>query len=215
MLAMPLSRNQIDAASKFWGNGSWDTKELVQLKQVFPNPQDAVMLKAIVLNTLYGTNIIAISKVAKRLEELLNANHSTGPDLVEELVAEIRNVTKRRHYSFVAKFAHFFINADLPILDQYAEYMVAKHLGQAQSQNPKRYLKFVEDIEKLTELAGLTCNCAQLDAYLWIAGEYWCWKENPNLKVSGDLVGHFERFAENPENERTLGDLLGIGTSSA
>jgi hypothetical protein len=162
VLAMPLSNSQIEAASKFWEDGGWETKELVQLKQVFPKSQDAVKLKAVVLNTLYGTNIIAISNVAERLERLLNANHSTGPDLVEELVAEIKNVTKRRHYSCVAKFAHFFVNPDLPILDQYAEFMVAKHLGRAQSQNPKRYLKFAQDIKKLKELAGLTCECSQL-----------------------------------------------------
>lgn len=216
MLAMPLSNSQIEAASKFWEeDGGWETKELVQLKQVFPKPQDAVKLKAVVLNALYGTNVFAISKVGECLETMLSANHSTGPDMIEEWVAGIKKVTNRQHYSFVAKFAHFFITPDLPILDYYAEWMVRKHLGRAQSQNPKRYLKFAEDIEKLKELGGLTCECAQLDAYLWVAGEYWCWKKNPKLKVSSDLKGHFERLAENPENERTLRNLLGIGVSSA
>ncbi|MGC2161079.1 MAG: hypothetical protein WA634_04140 [Silvibacterium sp.] len=207
-LAIPLSNSQIEAASKFWQDGGWEAKELTQLKQVFPKSEDAVKLKAVALNTLYGTNIIAISRVAECLERMLNANHSTGYDLVEELVAAIKNITNRRHYSFAAKFGHFFINPELPILDKYAEWMVAKHLGSAQSNNPKRYLKFAEDIERLKELTGLNCDCAQLDAYLWVAGEYWCWKKDPKLKISTELKRNFERLEQNPENEHALGKLL-------
>jgi hypothetical protein len=87
-LAMPLLSSQIEAAARFWKNG-WESQEIVQLKQVFPNSQDAIKVKAIVLNALYGTNIIAISKVADCVERVLKTNHSTGPDLVEELVVEI------------------------------------------------------------------------------------------------------------------------------
>lgn len=217
MLAMPLSSSQIEAAVEFWNEGGWETKELAQLKQVFPKSQDAVKLKAVVLNALYGTNIIAISKVGDCLERRLSENHSMGADLVEELVDEIKNVTNRRNYSFAAKYAHFFVNSDLPILDQYSEYMLAKHLGPAQaSQNPKRYLRFVEDVEKLRQLACLTSDCTQLDAYLWVAGEYWCWKENRDVKISADLKRYFERIEENPNSETTLRILLGIsvrGTS--
>src|ERR1700690_2478201 len=107
MLAKPLSNSQIEAASKFWEDGGWETKEFAQLQQYFPKSQDAIKLKAVVVNALYGTNVFAISKAAECLERTLNADHSTGPDLVEELVAELKKVTKREHYSFVAKFAHF------------------------------------------------------------------------------------------------------------
>jgi hypothetical protein len=71
---------------------------------VLPNSQDAVKLKAVVLNTLYGTNVIAISKVAECLERTLDANHSTGPNLVEELVAEIKKITLLRHPRFHMHF---------------------------------------------------------------------------------------------------------------
>ncbi|HMD97572.1 MAG TPA: hypothetical protein VKM93_09625 [Terriglobia bacterium] len=213
-LAVPLLNSQIEAASRFWSEG-WESKELVQLKQVFPKPLEAIKLKAVVLNVLYGTNIMAILRVGQCLEEKLKATNTTGPDLVEELVTEISAVTNRKHYSFVAKFAHFFIDPDLPILDQYAEYMVQRHLGAGQSKNPKRYLKFAEDIEKLKQLAGLSCNCAQLDAFLWIAGEYWGWKGNPKLKISTDLMPYFQRLQEDPGSEPTLRDLLGLSASKA
>jgi len=63
-LAMPLSCSQGEAASKFWKEGGWETKEIGQLKRAFPDCQEAVKLKAITVNILYGTHIIAISQVA-------------------------------------------------------------------------------------------------------------------------------------------------------
>jgi len=53
-LAQPLSQIQIDAACRFWAGG-WESKELAQLKRAFPERCDAIRVKAIVLNTLYGT----------------------------------------------------------------------------------------------------------------------------------------------------------------
>ena len=75
------------------------------------------------------------------------------------MVSEIRVITKRSNYSFASKYAHFFIDSNLPILDWYAEWMAGKHLGQMQSKNPKRYHKFTEDIETLKRVAGLNCSC--------------------------------------------------------
>ena len=146
---------------------------------------------------------------------MLKANRSTGSDLVEELVAEIWQITKRHHYSFASKYVHLFINPELPILDSYAEWMVGKHLGHFQSVNSKRYLKFAEAVEALKRAAGLTCDCAELDAYLWVAGEYWSWKVDPKLNISGDLRPNFERLTKDPESERTLCDLLGIAVGFA
>ena len=211
---MLLSDSQIEAASRFWEEGGWESEEIVQLKQVFPMSRDAIKVKAIVLNALYGTNILAISQVANCLERVLKTNRSTSPDLVEELVVEIREITKQNNYSFAAKYAHFFINSELPILDSYAEWMVGKHLGSMKSVNLKRYLGFNEDIETLKEAAGLTCNCAELDAYLWVAGEYWYWKAHPRTNINGDLKPHFERLAKDPDSEGTLALLLGIGVSA-
>jgi hypothetical protein len=212
---MPLSSSQIEAAAQFWKDGGWEAKEFVQLKQCFPKSQDAVTLKAVAVNALYGTGIMAISKVGQALEQslgrMLTTDHPTSPELVEDLVVEIAKVTNDKHHVFVAKYAHFFINPDLPILDQYAEWMVERHLGRAKSRKVERYLRFAENMERLKELAGLTCSCDELDAYLWIAGEYWCWKKNPKEKINSDLKRQFERLAENLEEDRLLRNLLGIG----
>jgi hypothetical protein len=50
---------------------------------------------------------------------------------VEDLVGVIEPVTKQRNHSFASKFAHFFLDANLPILGSYAEGMVEWHLGMA------------------------------------------------------------------------------------
>jgi len=92
LLAKPLAKSQLEAASKFWKEGGWETKEFVQLTDRFPSSREAVTIKAIVLNALYGTHIIAISRVADHLESKLSPNHSTGPGWVEEAVAEIKRI---------------------------------------------------------------------------------------------------------------------------
>jgi hypothetical protein len=208
-LAQPLTQSQIDAASKFWDDGG-ESEEFAQLKGAFPDRLKAVRVKAIVLNELYGTNVIAIYRVATRLEELLKDTRTSGPLLVEEIVEDInKKVTGRSHYSFVAKFCHFFVDPDLPILDSYAEEMAAWHLGPAQSRNPRRYLCFCENIEMLVALGGLNCNCARLDAYLWIAGEYRSWSKKRKREISSDLKPRFERLQSDPQSEPILKEVLG------
>ncbi len=214
-LARPLTQSQIDAASKFWPDDGESKDPLIQLKTAFPGCLEAIPIKAIVLNQLFGTHVIAISKVAEHLEKLLKETSTAGPLLVEELVENIKkeiirqNGKGREHYSFAAKFGHFFIDSNLPILDHYAEEMAVWHLGQAQSRNPKRYLCFCENIEKLVELAGLTCDCAELDAYLWIAGEYRSWSKNRKREISLDLKPCFEHLQNDPESEPILRNILG------
>ena len=214
-LAIPLKQSQIDSATAFWAGG-WESKEFEQLRMAFPSPLDAVRIKAIVLNVLYGTNIIAIAQAADRVERVLRANQWTGSDLVEQLVGEIRGATKRNEYSFAAKYAHFFVDSSLPILDSFAEWMLGRHLGRKmQSRDPRRYHRFTEDIETLKRVAGLNCNCAELDAYLWVAGEYWYWKEHPKYRISTDLKRRFENLRGNPSTEPSLAALLGLGTEGA
>lgn len=213
-LAIPLNQSQIDAAKEF--SEGWESEEFEQLRRAFPDTLEAVRIKAIVLNVLYRTNIIAISQVADRVEQVIRSNQWTGPGLVEQLVINIREVTKRRNYSFAAKYAHFFIDSSLPILDSFAEGRLGAHLGsQMQSKDPRRYHKFTENIETLKRVACLNCNCAELDSYLWVSGEYWYWKYHPKYSINSYLKQRFENLHRNPATERTLAALLGIETNGA
>jgi len=213
MLAKPLISGQIDAACKFWKDNHLEVEEFAQLRRCFPEPQKAITLKAVAVNALYRGGIIAIESVAEYLEGKLPPLHDFSRELVEEMVEEIASITKRRHRSFVSKFAHFFLNPDLPILDRYAERMVEAHLGLKHSFDPKRYLIFAANVQKLKEVARLTCDWDELDHYLWIAGEYWSWKRNPDVPIY--LRRYFERLKTNPGIEGTLAGLLGIEEKSA
>jgi hypothetical protein len=222
MLAKPLTKNQIEAAVKFWKDGNWEVTEFAHLKQCFPGPQEAFTLKAVAVNMLYGAGVRPIARVAEYLKKRLDSACPTGPELVRDFVNEIANLklTKRNnHYHvFVSKFAHFFINPDLPILDQYSEWMVEQHLGkEALLYDSDRYLRFDKNIRKLKEEARLTCDWDELDHYLWIAGEYRCWlrKLVPGERIDQDLLADFNRLKDNPETERTLAELLGIAARSA
>jgi len=226
MLAKPLTNSQIQAACKFWKDGHWEVEAFAQLRQCFPKPQEAVTLKAVAVNTLYSAGVRPIARVAQYLEKRLGSGspYPTGPELVSDFVKEIADLklTKRdNHYHvFVSKFAHFFINPDLPILDQYSEWMVEQHLGLKHSYDSDRYLKFAKNIQRLKEEGTLTCDCDELDHYLWIAGEYWSWKHNPKKPIYTELRDDFERLEKTPETERTesqrtLAELLGITVRSA
>jgi len=217
-LAHPLAQSQIDAASRFLAG--WESEELVQLKESFPERYEAFRIKAIVLNALFHTNVIAIYEVSALLEKLLKETDTAGPPLVEELVHGIEKSWRRAHYSFVAKFCHFFVDSNLPILDSYAEEMAAWHLvEQARSKKSERYLRFCQNIETLRKLASLACGCAVLDTYLWVAGEYRAWLKNNKHRIYSDLRPLFEKldtpdqWQNYPENEqarlRNLRDLLG------
>ena len=87
--------------------------------------------------------------------------------------------------------------------------MAAWHLGPDQSRKSRRYLCFAENIEMLVARGGLTSDCAKLDAYLWVAGEYRSWSKNRKRKISSDLRPYFERLESDPQSEPALRDLLG------
>lgn len=89
--------------------------------------------------------------------------------------------------------------------------MLERHLGRGmQSRDARRYHRFTEDMETLKQVAGLTCNCADLDAYLWVAGEYWYWKDHPKYNINGDLKARFENLQANPADEPLLAALVGL-----
>jgi hypothetical protein len=215
MLVEPLTSSQIDAACEFWNDNHLEVKEFAQLRRCFPEPHEAVTLKAVAVNALYQGGIIAIGPIAEYLESKLPPLHDFTVGLIEEMATEISTITKDRHHVFLSKFAHFFLNSDLPILDRFAEWMVERHLGLKHSCDPKRYFIFAANIQKLKKEAGLTCSWEELDHYLWIAGEYWCWKRNPKTRIYRELRDHFERLKTNPDTESTLSELLGIAEKTA
>jgi len=159
------------------------------------------LVKVIVLNTLYGTNVWAVQAMAKHVSLTLNRLDlkSAEPELVERLAelpqGNLRKV--RRHRSFASKFAHFYIDARrFPILDQYAESMVRFHIGPASGgAGPvASYVEYAARFRELAQATKWTGSTNELDAYLWLAGEYRAWLRNQDVSINAEL----KNFLNNP-----------------
>jgi hypothetical protein len=157
-------------------------------------------VKAVAINALYGTNVLAIARVAEHIVEVLGRTDiaAASPALVEELAAVPQGGGEkrpRRRHSFASKFAHFFIEpVRFPIFDRYAADMVRLHLGQARAiQDPERpYFAFVANVEALERAIGYRGSRRELDRYLWIAGLYRRWSGDPRASINGELRRLFE-----------------------
>src|SRR5262245_36050437 len=117
-LAVPLPINKIEAANclherlEQWGLADQALQLLAERCPRFePN---VCLLKVVAVNGLYGTNLYAITRMAKHAASVLAGTDlaTAGPELVERLAdlpATEGQKHKRRHYSFASKFAHFFL----------------------------------------------------------------------------------------------------------
>lgn len=160
------------------------------------------------LDKEYSTHIEARTvAVSIRLAAWAVKTTATGPDLVEELVNEIQQDTMERNYVFASKYVSlFFPNSNLPIMDSRAEDMVNSHLGSPEWKGPKEYHIFYQRITTLRQTANLTCDFAELDKYLWIAGSFWAYVGG--VKVCKWVSGRFEKY-DGPQSDPTLATLLG------
>jgi len=202
-LAVPLTQAQIAAANRLREHlPNWELSDraLVALAQRMPgfSPKEA-LIKTATINALYGTNVFAVVRMAEHVACVMACTNiaSAGPELVERLTAlPMTEMQKRprRHMSFAAKFAHFFIDAErFPIMDSYAVWMVEYHLG------PKNrirgvsspYAAFIENLSRLRAASGVTATSRELDCYLWLAGQYRQWRRNPKSQINAELASLF------------------------
>jgi hypothetical protein len=169
-----------------------------------------------VINSLYGTNVYAIPRVANHIVEVMarvNVEFA-GPELVEQLAVTlpVGKVKGRRHYSFASKFAHFFVDPQrFPIMDKFAKEMLKFHLGRGFTSNSVHpYLAFCKNYELLKKEVGFTGSNRELDHYLWLAGEYLAWRKNRKAQINGDARSLFENRAAD-----IMADLDTLTLSSA
>jgi hypothetical protein len=82
-----------------------------------------VLLKVAALNSLYSTNIYAITAVAQRIVDLQIDARLREPDLslVEEIALVEVGGKKRRNYSFATKYCSWHEPEMYPIYDWYSE----------------------------------------------------------------------------------------------
>jgi hypothetical protein len=206
------SSAQVDAALKLYlGMEQWlvGDASLRRLKASMPGfDEETCVIKAASVNSLYGTRLLAIVRMARHVARVLaEVELATAPriELVERIAALPPNLGEgqRRFVSFAAKFCHFFVDDEIPIYDQAACWTLDLHLGSG-PQPRRTYAEFCADFERLRESAGFTMTPWRLDRYLWLVGMYGRWIEN--RPVSSEL----RRVLSAPSEEaaRLLDNML-------
>lgn len=206
-LAVPLSAWEVDAACRLHQQiiqFRLPDAALLRLGKVLPGfDAEACLLKSVAINTLYATQVLAITRMARHIEVTLsNADLKTvAPELVEK-IASLPSGTlgnTRQFISFAAKFCHFFVDqARFPIYDEAARNVIELHLGKAGCvrDSAHRYIAFCENLKRLRAAAGLKDQGRDLDHYLWITGMYMRWlkeRNSKNPRVNADLLRIFRK----------------------
>jgi len=152
-----------------------------------------VLPNAIVLNSLYATNVLAIQAMAEHIIDVLRAESDTPSIDVVQKIARLRGLgpardKSRRFLSFASKYCHFFIDCErFPILDEFAGRALTYHLGRCgrshYRRSPFNYETYVADVDRLRTAAHLECSYPALDRYLWLRGQ---WLEYQKRKKSDE-----------------------------
>lgn len=201
-LAVPLTPSQIDAACRLRACQlpRWVATDnaLDALAKQFPGfCLEAAILKVAAINQLYGTNVFAVARMAEHAVCVMaDKSDTTAPaTLVERLAAmppaHDDDEKKHIHWSFAAKFAHFFVdNERFPIYDSYAKAMLAYHLGPQGlvTDTAHPYRAYLENLESLRSYLGFSCGNRPLDRYLWLAGVYRTWRRKPTAQINTEVA---------------------------
>jgi hypothetical protein len=183
-LKVPLSQKHIIAANHLHQRlEQWQLSDtaLHRLQQSIPGfDPEACLLKALAVNQLYGTNVLAIVPMSRHVYRVLLGLDLTsqGIELVDKIAAFTHNGVETNRTSFAAKFCHFFIDEErFPIYDEAARRAMKLHLG-GRYLNDTTYATFCANLRLLRTAAGLQGNTRAVDRYLWIVGSYMRWKKN-------------------------------------
>ena len=215
-LARPLSKLQVRAAGQLHAKlEQWrladNALELVRI--AFPGfGPEASLVKVATLNQLYGTRLYAVTRMALHVSKLLGAGRGPATaELVDRIAAlpAPHGKTERRHLSFAAKFAHFFLDAErFPIFDSHAARMLRFHSGRGfgGEKNPT-YVQWVGAFDELRAASGIAMSRRELDQYLWLAGLRRAWQKNAKDEINVEVRALWESTDKAIQN--LAAELLG------
>jgi hypothetical protein len=191
-LAVPLSQRQIDEACRIHSKlKQWRLADdaLMRLRERIPGfDLETCLLKSIAINSLYGTQVLAIVKMASHIHEVLQKRdrQTVGYELVEELA----QLPGRRPID----------DERFPIYDEVAREMIKLHLGRKVllKDSAHQYQAFYMNFRRLKTEAEINCSSRNLDRYLWISGMYRKWHELKKRDKSKQVMNvELRTFFEN------------------
>ena len=151
------------------------------LCEKFPNNQnfEGVLLKSIVINVLYSTQILAIKAVAEQIVALdIDADIQRGmPDVVDRIARVTINGKQRNNYSFATKYCNFHNTDAYPIYDSYVVKILTAYkkqdaFGEFREPELKDYSRFKQVLDQYKHFYGLReISLKKLDIFLWGYGK--------------------------------------------
>lgn len=213
-------RKQVDAANQLQKQlPGWFESEsaLRNLSKVFSSNTElvAVLPKAVTLNGLYNTNVLAIMKMAKHIVEVFRSQPDcANPELVNQL-ARLPDIDKY-FISFASKYCHFFVDSEhFAIYDSWACKALAFHHGCSRNWNlsdrNSNYPNYLAAINHLCESSSLQCSYSELDRYLWLKGQQLWFEKNRDVDPQKRIISmEMWDLYENPAkfNAQNLLDQL-------
>ena len=142
---------------EFEHKNSADEEAIKEIFKIFPDNKvyKGVLLKSIVINTLYSTQIRAIKNVARNIFELdIDARLKQGdPQVVDQIAKLTISGKERRNYSFATKYCSFHNPSSYPIYDSIVDKVLKAYQRQDRfSSQPlgdlKDYQRFKEVLEE-------------------------------------------------------------------
>ncbi len=207
VLANSLTTDMIEAAENIRQQlHGWKTSDetLEIVRNSFPGFDFSdVLIKATVINSLYGTNVYAIWKAAEHVHGTI-AKYNLGNAETEfvEKIARVPGIN-RVFISFASKFAHFFIDSErFPIMDSHAVSAIKYHLGYGKWEKcsaDRPYNEFVFNFTKLKDLCGFNGSGRDFEHYLWLAGLFKEWKKKEGKAEINQEVKDFFGNSDNQE----------------
>ena len=159
---------------------------LSQLFGLFPDNVDRthVLLKVVVLNRLYNTNILAVQTVAKHIVHLgIDDLLKSGAPHAVDLIAEVKIADENKvFFSFATKYCNWHNPTEYPIFDGNVDeclsfYRKRDHFADYRSEDfysgtmASRRGKFFGVMSAFRQHYGLdSLSFKQIDKFLWLRG---------------------------------------------
>jgi len=205
-----VTASQIHAANRVYGRlPGWRLidRTLQRLCDAVPGfDEEGCMLKSVVINSLYSTQVWAIVRMARHVATLGIEHWTAGEVVLVERIAAMPGADRRFH-SFAAKFCHFFIDCErYPIYDEAARETLQLHLGSLyRTSDEHPYQTFVENFSLFRNRIGVEFKSRDIDRYLWITGMYLRWQRQRETGHSMQVSRELQELLENPT--RVAADL--------
>lgn len=182
---MGLKRPTVQLIEKyrrqFEHKNSAEEEAIIDLFKIFPDNKNykGVLLKSIVINTLYATQIGAIVSVAQHIFGLnVDARLKSGDPLLVDQIAKVTiNGKERRNYAFATKYCSFHNPSGYPIYDSFVDRVLRAYQKQDSfSSLPlgelRDYARFKEVLKAFVGFYDLgNVNARELDYFLWGYGK--------------------------------------------